>query len=430
MIRETQIPLYRLLLCVSDAMDLVSPLLQGHHRRVAHLALRLGEVLGLAPKELTDLVLAAILHDVGAFTLQERLDDLKGTNGFPPQHAESGFLLLQEFEPLTGAAELIRFHQLPWQNGQGTSFHDHPVPVGCHILHLAERVAGLLDRHQDIFGQMKRLSRTVERDKDDVFRPEVAEAFLELSQREHFWLDMSSPELASVLFQDQELEHITLDLGELLSLADLCRRIIDFRSPFTATHSSGVAAAAAALARLSSFSQRECEMMIVAGYLHDLGKLAVPREILEKPAGLTEKEFRLMRSHPYYTYRLLEGIPGLETITRWAALHHERLDGSGYPFQVHGPDLCLGARIMALADVFTAITEDRPHRQRSSPKTALLFVQNMANNMTLDHRIIALLRENFEEIYSLRLSAQNAAAEEYRQFLQVSEGTGNMHPGE
>jgi len=420
MARESRIPLYSLLVSLSDAVDLVSPVHFGHHRRVAYLALKLGAELDLDAKHLTDLLLAGILHDVGALSLQERHAEPHGNTPNPQRHSETGYLLLREFEPLEGAAEIIRRHHLDWDDGRGAVYRGESVPPGCHILHLAERVAGLVDRNQNVFGQIKPILRFVEEGEEDIFMPEVVEAFLGLSHRENFWLDLTNPALGDNLLRVQELEFITLELGELLSLADLFRRIIDFRSPFTATHSSGVAASAAALARVASFSQRECEMMIVAGYLHDLGKLAVPREILDKPGDLTEMEFHQMRSHPYHSFRLLERIDGMEVISQWAALHHERLDGSGYPFHLPGAEICLGARIMALADVFTAITEDRPHRKRSSPKTALLFIQNMANNLTLDHGVIKLLRDNFDEIFGLRMSAQNAAEEEYRQFLQAA----------
>ena len=121
MMGEAKIPLYKLLVCLSDAADLVSPRLLGHHRQVAYIALKAGRELNLPQEQLFNLTLAGILHDVGAFSLQERLADLQGAGGFSSRHTETGFLLLKEFEPLEGAAELIRLHHLPWEDGRGAS---------------------------------------------------------------------------------------------------------------------------------------------------------------------------------------------------------------------------------------------------------------------------------------------------------------------
>ena len=102
--------------------------------------------------------------------------------------------------------------------------------------------------------------------------------------------------------------------------------------------------------------------MRAAGYLHDLGKIAVPSRILDKPAPPSQHEWAVLREHTYHTFRVLDTIGGMPQISEWAAFHHERLDGTGYPFGHEGKDLTLGARIMAVADIFTAVTEDRPYR--------------------------------------------------------------------
>jgi len=157
-------------------------------------------------------------------------------------------------------------------------------------------------------------------------------------------------------------------------------------------------------------------MMKVAGHLHDLGKLAVPAEILEKPAKLTEEEFDIIKSHTFYTYSILETISDLDVINAWASFHHERLDGKGYPFRHKGEDLSLGSRIMAVADVFTAITEDRPYRKGMTSDRALQVLQQMAANSALDSGIVSLLTLHYNEIDSMRIDAQTAAMEEYQQF--------------
>ena len=153
--------------------------------------------------------------------------------------------------------------------------------------------------------------------------------------------------------------------------------------------------------------------MRVAGHLHDLGKLAIPREILEKPGKLTPEEYNLIKSHTYFSYRLLQNIPGLETINKWASLHHEHLDGSGYPFKLSADNLTLGSRIMAVADVFTAIAEDRPYRAGMAEDDILRILTNLAVKNHLDGDMVRLLQDNLPAVNATRMQAQESAQQSY-----------------
>jgi HD-GYP domain-containing protein (c-di-GMP phosphodiesterase class II) len=196
-------------------------------------------------------------------------------------------------------------------------------------------------------------------------------------------------------------------------LSRLFARIIDFRSPFTATHSSGVAACAETLAQLARRPQRECAQLRIAGLLHDLGKLAVPTEILEKPGPLSRRERSIVRCHTYYTYRTLSTIRELGEIAAWSGYHHERLDGSGYPFHKSGADIPLGARIVAVADVFTAIAEDRPYRQGMTDPRIREVLTAMVGRSSLDRELVELTLMNFSGMGEARRAAQQQAVAEY-----------------
>ncbi|HHW02425.1 MAG TPA: HD domain-containing protein [Thermoanaerobacterales bacterium] len=418
MIKEPRIQIFDLIMSLSRALDLVSPAVVNHHMRVAYIAFCIGKQLNLPAAELRRLVLAGALHDIGAFSLKERIATLQFELENPYQHAEAGFLLLKDYGPFSGAADLVRFHHVPWAEGAGREFNGEKVPKGSHILHLADRVAVLIGKHQEVLGEAARICEMVNGQSGKMFMPELVDAFRELAARESFWLDAASPSPESVLPLRLALPTIELDMEELLHISTLFSHVIDFRSRFTATHSSGVAASAELIAGFIGFSERECRMMRIAGYLHDLGKLAVPAEILEKPSELTKPEFDIIRSHTYYTYRILEPIVDLYEINTWASFHHERLDGSGYPFHHKGRDLPLGSRIMAVADVFTAITEDRPYRKGMPEEKALQVLQRMAEDSALDSNIVSLLRLHFDEINACRMEAQKASEKEYKNFLQ------------
>lgn len=418
MIKEPSIPLFDLVTCLSDAMDLISPATVNHHKQVAYLAFNIANELCISKKSREDLALAGILHDVGMFSLKDRLDALDFQIEEPYEHAKLGYSLLKVYEPFSDVADLVRFHHVPWNGGAGVEFEGEEVPISSHILHLADRIAVLVDKQQEILGQIPDIRKKIEQQSGRMFMPEFVDAFKSLAQKDYFWLDVASPSIGSTLSRMVRLPTVELDIDGLLSFGKFICHGVDFRSRFTATHSSGVAATAESLARLVGFCDRECKMMRVAGYLHDLGKIAVPTEILEKPAKLTEAEFNIIKSHTFHTYRTLEAIGDLDTINTWASFHHERLDGSGYPFHHKGQDLSLGARIMAVADTFTAITEDRPYRKGMTTDNALRVLQQMADNSALDPSIVSSLKLYLNDIDSIRSNAQLAAVDDYQQLFE------------
>jgi HD-GYP domain-containing protein (c-di-GMP phosphodiesterase class II) len=306
--------------------------------------MRIARELGLSLVQEQDLVLAGVLHDIGALSVTDKLQAMQFEFEDPYKHAKLGYLLLKMHEPFSSIATLIRFHHVPWHEGEGAVFDGEKVLFGSHILHLADRIAVSTNKQQEILAQVTGVCSKIEKNAGEMFMPEVVNAFKALAQREYFWCDLSSSTIGSILTRSVILPTIEQDIDDLLSLAKVFAHIIDFRSRFTATHSSGVSATATALAKLARFTERECKMMSIAGYLHDLGKLAVPTEILEKPAKLTEDDFNIMRRHTYLTYRALEVIDGFDTINTWASFHHERINGSGYPFHHKGADMTLGSQ--------------------------------------------------------------------------------------
>jgi HD-GYP domain-containing protein (c-di-GMP phosphodiesterase class II) len=255
-----------------------------------------------------------------------------------------------------------------------------------------------------------------------MFHPEVVDLFVAVAGREEFWLDLVSPRLYSLLLHNGPFRKTEFDLSEICSISGLFRNIIDFRSRFTATHSSGVSAAASMLSRIFGLTEMETKLMEVAGDLHDIGKLAIPNSILDKPGKLTKEEMAVIKSHTYYTYSVINTIGGIQQIAEWAAYHHEKLDGSGYPFHCKADDLSTGSRIMMVADIFTAIAEDRPYRQGMSREGIIKILKQFSDQHLLDGKIINLLIENYDVIYSYVLEKQSIARDFYvKQFAFLSD---------
>ena len=206
---------------------------------------------------------------------------------------------------------------------------------------------------------------------------------------------------------------LSINLSDICTIAKLFRNIIDFRSRYTATHSSGVAECAACLSRYFGFTATEIEMVEIAGNFHDIGKLVIPNSILNKKGRLTKKEIALIKQHPYHTFTILNTIGGLQDIAEWAAFHHEKLDGSGYPFHHLKKKISTQARIIAIADMFTAMAEDRPYRKGLKKKDLISQIQKEADVGRFDRQIVSHLFENYDDILESVYRKQSISQQYY-----------------
>ena len=354
---------------------------------------------------------------MGALSLTDRVKALDFENKDPHRHAEVGYRLLKLLDPFAGIADIIRYHHVSWDHGRGLEHAGGRVPESSHVIHLADRIAVSIDQHAGISEQAQTIIATMRAYSGRDFKPEHVEAFAHLAGKEYFGLDISYRLDAPFLQQLVKGETVIFDNQALVRLAQFFSQMIDFRSPFTATHSSGVAASAVAIAEQMAFSEQECLTMQIAGYLHDLGKLAVPAEILEKPGKLTAAEWRLIKAHTYHGYRALEPIADLRTINEWGSFHHERLDGKGYPFHLDRRALSLGSRIMAVADIFTATAEDRPYRQGMKSGEILKLIKRLCLDGALDASVVNTLGTHFDDINYRRAIAQQTSTSDYRFFI-------------
>ncbi|MFA4915901.1 MAG: HD domain-containing phosphohydrolase [Syntrophales bacterium] len=411
--RQITVNLGNLILSLSDAMDLASPSLVQHQQRTAFIVWEMGKAASLSNESLENNFIAALLHDIGAFSVEEKLSsqDVEAENS--ENHCIRGEILLSTIKWLKDPSKIIRFHHKEWQHWKESI--ENPFVLGSQLLFLAgylerkiKRDTYILHQHEDIISEIKALSGSS-------FHPRVLDLLLMVSDREEFWLDLVSPRLYSLLLNEGPFRKMEIGFSDISLISELFRNIIDFRSRFTSTHSSGVAAAASMLSKIFGMTETEIGLMEVAGNLHDLGKLAIPNSILDKPGELDKKETAIMKSHTYYTYSVINTIGGLQQIAEWAAYHHERLDGSGYPFRCTAAELSIGARILMVADTFTALAENRPYRKCMAKEEIVRTIRQLSDCRLFDARIVNLLLDNYEEIFSYTVEKQAIAREFYEE---------------
>lgn len=163
--------------------------------------------------------------------------------------------------------------------------------------------------------------------------------------------------------------------------------VAERRDPYTAGHQRRVADLAAAIAGELGLPADQIEGIRVAGILHDIGKIAVPAEILTKPSRLTDVEFGIIKTHPAVSNEIIEGIEFPWPVAAIVRQHHERLDGSGYPDGLSGSDILLEARVLAVADVVEAMASHRPYRPARGIDEALDEINN-GRGTTFDPAVV------------------------------------------
>jgi len=381
--------LYKLVATFSKALDLSDLRILNHSERVAYIVLKLAATLGLTEAEKGDAVLAALVHDIGISSTHWRVEShsLRPPKALISEHCIAGGQLLRKVKALAHLADIVICHHDLWDETART-------PVASRLIHLADRIEVQINPDRYILGQVDSVKEQIKQLSSD-FWPTAYEAFAEISHSESFWLDLSTGHYQEELADFIGKADAGAEQPDLQEIAGLFATVIDRKSPFTSRHSHGVAETARWLATAAGLNPEQVKDMQIAGLLHDLGKLAVPDLILEFPGRLSPEQMLVIKQHTYHTYHLLDVLSDHPHIKEWAAFHHERLNGTGYPFRLDASQLSLGARIMAVADIFQALHEDRPYRKGLSLSEITPIMTKMADNNEIDPDLTDLLLSSY-----------------------------------
>jgi len=179
-----------------------------------------------------------------------------------------------------------------------------------------------------------------------------------------------------------------IPLSQLDDVARAFADMVDLKLPFTRGHSTAVATLAEAAARSAGLPEEGIADLRRAALFHDLGRVGIRNGIWEKPGSLTDSDWEQVRLHPYHTERILSRSPALTPLARLAGMHHERQDGSGYYRQLSGSAVPIAARLLAAADVYQALTQERPHRPARTPTEAAEHIRAEAEQGRLDSEAV------------------------------------------
>lgn len=401
----------QLVRALSRTIDLVGVDEVYHGRRVAFMADLCAGRLGSAPEARSRLLRAALLHDCGVSSTRvhrKLVDELDWQDS--DLHCRIGAERLRSFAPLAELAEIVSYHHTRWQLLENLAL-DHPDKRDANLIYLVDRVDAL-QAQQGTIGALtgkEDIRRKIQSFRHSYFAPEVVDAFLAASAVEAFWIGMGAPFLEDQFFGEVGgAREVAVDEEHLVGMATVFAEIVDAKSAYTAEHSRGVAELAEFLGECCSLPSSVCRRLKVAGLLHDLGKLQVPDVILESPEPLAPEEQAAMRHHSYVTYAILRSIGGLEDITRWASEHHERLDGSGYPFRRAAQELSLESRIVIVADIYQAMAQNRPYRAPMPPELILDYLQGEARLGRIDGALVEVVARELPRCHERALLSVEA----------------------
>lgn len=385
----------QLLTVLSEALDHVEKEVLGvtdhHAKRVAWLCIRMGKAAGMSEEEISDLAVGALLHDNALNEYKEDYENGKlkcGASG--DKHCIAGEKNLKLFTKEAKQLRSFVLYHHECADGSGPFGKlASEVPLGAQLVHIADEMDlmfafGNAGEETLAAAEAYALSQ-----KGKAFSAQAVELFQKAL----------TPEIPAML-SNNSIEKLILEFAPVeveadRGIAELFARIIDYKSPFTKAHSVGVAEKAERMAECFGYDKERTERIYMAAALHDIGKLLVDIEVLEKPGRLDEEEYKHIQSHAYETYRLLSKIEGFEEICGWAAYHHEKLNGKGYPFGLAEAEMCEEVRLLACLDIYQALTEDRPYKAGMTHEKAIGILYELADKGDLDRSIVEKMDVEF-----------------------------------
>lgn len=433
------IPLSNVVASLSHALDLTEGQPPGHALRSCEIGMELGSTLALSEQDLSILYYALLLKDAGCSANAAPVSEAFGSDDHPVKRnlkttnwpnvvaagwyvvrnvglgrgfgikagallrvARGGPKMAREFTRIRcerGAdiarrlgfeepvAEAIRALDEHWDgSGHPYGVAGHAIPLPARIACLAQTVEVFLTE----FGVPEAMAM-LERRRGTWFDPELVDIVLGWSERAEFWsrvVGISRPHDVETREPQGRLVHV--DEEGLNRVAEGFADVIDAKSPYTSRHSRNVALVSRRLAERLGLGPDVARRLHRAGLLHDIGKLGVSNQILDKPGRLTEEEYNQVRKHPRYSREILDPVGAFGDVLAPACFHHERLDGTGYPWGMRAEELDLPCRIVAVADVYEALTATRPYRD-SLPITKVREIMMSDAGSALDGEVLECL---------------------------------------
>lgn len=371
---------------VRRSCNCVDSRLMDHGVRVAYIASRMLLSLGkYNDREMRDICLICLVHDIGAYKTEEISQMLKFETDNASHHSIYGYLFIKYFSPLKDLAEAVLFHHFPWSRLHTLEDVSEKTMELSQLVHIADRIDVALSVEGLTWAQTREV---LLQSSGGQFSPDMTALAAGL-------------ELPSTIEADSNYHHILLDIpftqSEITEYLKMIIFAIDFRSRYTVTHTITTTNLSSELAGFMGIDEAAKNQIICGALLHDLGKIGIPVKILENPGALTPEEMSIMKTHVDLTEAIFGGAID-ETTQNISLRHHEKLDGTGYPRGLFAKDLSLGERIVAIADIVSALSGTRSYKTAFPKERIISIIQAMKENGGIDPNVVDAMILHFDDI--------------------------------
>lgn len=366
---------------LSYALDIAEGNYLSHAKHVTYTALLLGNRFeGVDP---SNLYFASLIHDVGA-----------GLTYGEKEHSITGSEIISQLPLSPYISKIILYHHEAYDGSGPFGLSGDEIPMESQIIY----AANLIDYHlkgKFAADYTEKIALVEWIDKlAGKLSPDIIDELQRLVSKPFFLLEYYDDDIDIIVDRYAKgIEATVLTNADIIKYSEVFSSIIDLRNPFTNHHSLGIAEIARQIAESMAFTVEERDQLYISALLHDVGKLAVDNAIINKPGRLTDEERYEIETHTYYTRWILAKIDGFDQITEWASNHHEKINGKGYPYGKSGSQLDSFSRIIAIADVYQALTEPRPYRPPMNMDKVYGILRSMADANELDKELLDLMIE-------------------------------------
>ncbi len=383
-----KVSLKNIIIAIQRSLNIMDERMIGHGEEVAYIMYKLLKASNsYTEDEILRLMEIAFFHDIGAYKIEERDEILDVNLKGPMNHAVYGYLFIKYFSPLSDLAPVVLGHHMDLEDFNEE--REKIIPKEALLLHLADYISILNIRKKAI-------------DKDWILEilnnkalPEHKKYFEIACNKYNLLENIQDTRYIEELYQ--VFDNVVLTREEVISYIRMLTYAIDFRSEATVIHTITVEEVSFQIAKILNINEGEARRIRIASMIHDIGKIAIPIEILEKKSKLTDEEFEKIKEHALIGYKILSNI-GLDDLRDIATLHHEKLDGTGYPFGLKGEEIPFETRIVAIADVISALVNKRSYKEEFSKQDVISILLDMALNNKIDNEICNIVIDNYDYI--------------------------------
>lgn len=338
-----------------------------------------------------NLILVALLHDIGANKTDEIDNFIKFETENSWQHSIYGYLFLKYFSPLSDLSKAVLYHHI--NNSDLYKFQLDPmISQMAQILNIADRADIYLSEGNSWEALGNELLKNPKRFDSSLVEALLKQPITYPLNLEHYNDSAFIEALTSIPFTQTEIDQFV----------KMTIYVMDFRSRYTVTHTITTAAISKEIAVRMGLTDDLIQKIVCGAMLHDLGKIGIPVEILEYEGRLNDEQMKIMRSHVNLTQAILKNLFDDEII-QISLRHHEKLNGSGYPYGLSENELTLPQRIVAVADIVSALTGRRSYKKAYSKETTFALLLSYSQQHLIDARVIDNLIEHYDDILDAAL---------------------------